>query len=263
MDCQNIVFSPQQSENRINKALKVLPLKILKRILAFALYILGAKVNVIGSLMEMSGESVKTTNNRIMKDGLPAFRDRRESMNKSNLEISPPPREHQTTVLVQKDYYVIIFENMNHQLKILRNNRVHIRTVLLSLLRANLVTVQMVSSILNITPAHCRELSGKLANHDVPEVLIDKRKGQTKDFLVDLEVKAELIQNFAARVISGHSTSSKVLTEIINDNQKKSISPRTIRWHMNKLGLMKIKKTLPDLVTALKKTPKSSCSSRD
>jgi len=258
MDCQNIVFSPQQSENRINKALKVLPLKILQRILAFALYILGAKVNTIGSLMEMSEESVKTTNNRIMKDGLPAFRDRRESMNNSNRNISPPSREPQTSVLVQEDYYVIIFENMNHQLKILRNNRVHIRTILLSLLQANLVTVHMVSSILDITPAHCRELSGKLANHDVPEVFIDKRKGQTKDFLVDLEVKAELIENFAARVISGHPTSSRVLTEIINDHQKKNISSRTIRWHMNKLGLMKIRKTLPDLVTALKKTPKLS-----
>jgi len=28
MDCQSIVFSLQQSENRINKALKVLPLKL-------------------------------------------------------------------------------------------------------------------------------------------------------------------------------------------------------------------------------------------
>lgn len=258
MDCQNIVFSPQQSENRINKALKILPSKILKRILAFSLYILGAKVNAIGSLMEISEESVKTTNNRIMKDGLPAFRDRRESMNRSNRELSPPPVKPQTSVLVEEDHYVIIFENMNHQLKILRNSRVHIRTLLLSLLQANLVTVQMVSSILDITPAHCRELSGKLANYDVPEVLIDKRKGQTKDFLVDLDVKAELIQNFTARVISGHATSSRVLTEIINDHQKKRISPRTIRWHMNKLGLMKIKKTLPDLVTALKKTPKLS-----
>lgn len=44
MDCQNIVFSTQQSNNRINKALKVIPLQILKRILSFALYILGAKM---------------------------------------------------------------------------------------------------------------------------------------------------------------------------------------------------------------------------
>lgn len=111
----------------------------------------------------------------------------------------------------------------------------------------------MVSSVLDNTPAHCRELSVKLANQDVPEVLIDKQKGQKQDFLVDLEVKAELIQNFAARAISGYSTSSQVLTKIVNDHQKTTISPRTIRWHMNRLGLTKIKKTLPDLVKTLKK----------
>ena len=253
MDCQGIVFSPQQSENRINRALKVLPLKVLNRILSFALYMFGAKVNAIGFLMDMSEESVKTRNNRIMKDGLPAFRDRRESMNTYNRELSPPPREPQTSVLIQKDYYVIIFENTNHQLKIPRNNHVQIRTVLLSLLSANLLTVDKISSVLNITSAHCRELSGKLAHHDVAEVLIDKRKGQKQDFLVDSEVKAELILNFAARAISGYSTSSQVLTEIINDHQKTTISPRTIRWHMNKLGLMKIKKALPDLVKTFKK----------
>lgn len=104
----------------------------------------------------------------------------------------------------------------------------------------------------------CRELSNRLMNHDVPEVLIDKRKGQQQDFRVNLEVKAELIQNFAARAISGYSVSSQVLAEVINEHQEISISSRTIRWHMNKLGLMKIKKTLPDLVKALKKSPESS-----
>ena len=107
---------------------------------------------------------------------MPAFRDRRESMNTSNRELSPPSREPQTSILVQEDYYVIIFENINHQLKILRNNRVHIRTVLLSLLQANLVTVHMVSSILNITPAHCRELSEQLAKDYEPTVFIYKRR---------------------------------------------------------------------------------------
>lgn len=253
MNYQDIVFSPQQSQRRIKKALQVVPMKVLQRIISFALYVLGAKMSAIGSLMEMSKESIKTTNSRILKDGLPAFRDRRESMNTYSRELSPPPREPQTSVLIQEDYYVIIFENTNHQLKIPRNNRVHIRTVLLSLLQANLIAVHRVSSVLDITPAHCRDLSGKLETYDVTEVLIDKRKGQKKDFLVDLEVKAELILNFAARAVSGYSLSSQVLTDIINEHQETAISPRTIRWHMNKLGLMKIKKTLPDLVATLKK----------
>lgn len=123
----------------------------------------------------------------------------------------------------------------------------------MSLLQANLLSVHTVSSALGITVVHCRELSAKLVSNGVTEVLVDKRKGQKQDFRVDLSVKAELIQHFAARAVTGHSTSSQALTEIINDSQKTTISPRTIRWHMSKLGLMKIKKTLPKLVETLKK----------
>jgi len=107
---------------------------------------------------------------------------------------------------------------------------------------------------LGITAAHCRELSAKLEKNDVTNVLVDKREGQKHDFRVDLSVKTELIQNFAARAITGHSISSQALTDTINDAQKTTISARTIRWHMNKLGLMKIKKSLPKLVETLKKT---------
>ena len=148
---------------------------------------------------------------------------------------------------------------MEHQLKIPQNHRVHLRSVLLSLLQANMLSVHTVSSVLGITAAHCRELSTKLINNGVTEVLVDKRKGQKHDFRVDLSVKAELIQHFAARSVTGYSTSSQALTELINDTQKTTVSSRTIRWHMNKLGLMKIKKTLPELVKTLKKTPKSVC----
>jgi len=147
---------------------------------------------------------------------------------------------------------------MNHQLKIPQSHRVHLRSVLLSLLQANLLSVHTVSSALGITAAHCRELSAKLVNDGVTEVFIDKRKGQKQVFRVGLPVKAELIKHFAARAVTGHSTSSQTLTKLINDTKKTTISSRTIRWHMNKLGLTKIKKTLPNLVEALKKTPDSA-----
>jgi deoxycytidylate deaminase len=124
----------------------------------------------------------------------------------------------------------------------------------LSLQHANLLSVQTVSSVLEITATHCRELSNKLVNNGVTEVLIGKRKGQKQDLLVDSSVKAELIQHFAARAVIGYSTSSQALTEIINVAKNTCISSRTIRWHMNKLGLMEIRKTLPKLVETLKKT---------
>jgi hypothetical protein len=258
MDCQDIVFSQKQSQKRIDKALRILPSQMLKKFLFFALYLLGARLNAIASLVEMPEKSGKTTISRVMKDGIPAFHDRRQSAKINGLHI-PTPQKPQASVLIEEDYCAITFGNMEHQLKIPQNHQIHLRSVLLSLLQADLLSVHTVSSVLGITAAHCRELSAKLASNDIPEVLIDKRQGQKQDFLVDLSVKAELIQHFAARAVTGHSTSSQALTELINDKKKTTISSRTIRWHMNKLGLMKIKKTLPKLVRDLKKTPKPAC----
>lgn len=254
MNCQNIIFSPQQSQKRINKVLRVLPPQVLKKVLLFTLYLLGAKLNAIADLVEMPIESVKTIINRAMKDGFPALRDRRQSAKTYELQLSISPQPPQVSALIKEGICIITFGDMDHQLKISQNHRVHLRSVLLSLQHANLLSVQTVSSLLEISAAHCRELSRKLANNGVADALIDKRKGQKQDLLVDSSIKAELIQQFAARAVTGFSSSSQDLTEIINVAQNTNISSRTIRWHMDKLGLMKIRKTLPNLVETLKKT---------
>jgi len=221
MDCQNIVFSQKQSQKRIEKVLRVMPSLALKKILFFSLYILGAKLNEIAYRIEMPKESGKTTINRVMRDGIPAFHDRRQSVKTYELQ-SPQSQDQQISLFIEDDCCIIIFGGTNQRLRIPLSHRVHLRSVLLSLFQANLLSVHTVSSTLGITAAHCRELSAKLANDGVTEVLIDKRKGQKQDFLVDLSVKAELIQHFAARAVTGHSISSQALTELINDAQKNS-----------------------------------------
>jgi hypothetical protein len=264
MDCQNLAFSPKQSQKRIEKALRVLPTIVLKKILFFALYLLGARLKTIASFVDIPEKSGKTTIQRVLKDGINAFSDRRQAVNNDVRLIpsSKTPQVFHTSVLSEDDYCIIIseddyciiiFGDTNHQLKIPLKNRVYLKSVLLSFLQANLVSIHTVSSVLGITPAHCRELANRLLHEDLTEVLVDKRKGQKKDFRVDQSVKSELIQQFAARAITGHSISSYELTELINHAYNTNISPRTIRWHMNKLGLMKIKKTLPELVETLKK----------
>jgi len=251
MDCQNIAFSQNQSQKRIEKVLRVMPVQVLKKLLFFALYVLGAKLNTIASLVEIPTESGKTTISRVMKDGLPAFHDRRKSVYELPL---PDKQNYQATVSIQEVHCAIKFGDTRCQLQIPKNHPVHLRSVLLSLLQADLLSVQTVSSALGITKAHCWELSAKLLQEGVTQVLIDKRKGQKHDFRVDLSIKAELIKHFAARAVTGHSISSQALAQIINTSRKVCISPRTIRWHMNKMGLTKIKKTLPQLVETLKKT---------
>lgn len=192
MDCRELEFDPQKSDERIKRALRVFNPKVFFKILAFALYMFGAKRKIIGS---------KTGNLRI-------------------------PAAH----------------------------KIQVRAVLLSLLNSGLLSTDETALVLGISAARCRELARKLACDDIGESLIDKRMGQLQDFRVGPTQKAEIIRQFAARTVSGHSTSSEVLTELIKEQTQTELSPRTVRWHMNKLGLTSIKKLLPELVDALKKS---------
>jgi biotin operon repressor len=157
-------------------------------------------------------------------------------------------------VSIKKNDCVIKFGESGYQLQIPQSHRIHLRSVLLTLLQAGLLSVQSVSSVLGISRAHCRQLSKKLTQNGVTQTLIDKRKGQKQDFRVDLSIKSELIKHFAARAVTGHSISSQALTQVINNSLNISVASRTIRWHMNKMGLTKIKKALPELAETLKKT---------
>jgi gamma-glutamyl-gamma-aminobutyrate hydrolase PuuD len=126
-------------------------------------------------------------------------------------------------------------------------------------MNSGLLLTHETASIIGISDAHCRQLANKLACNDVEESLIDKRIGQSQDFRVDSIHKAEIIRQFAARAVTGHSIASDVLTEMVNNQTQTTLSSRTVRWHMNKLGLTSIKNTLPELVEELKKTPEAAC----
>ena len=256
MDCQGMVFSPSHSQKRIKKALLILPELALKKMLFFSLYLLGARIGAIASLIGMPEESGKTVIKRISKGGLPALSDRRQSAKAYEYQLPHSATQiQQVSVITENDSCLIAFFDSEQQIKILQKHKVHLRSVILTLLQAGLISAQTASNTLGITAAHCRDLSEKLFTGDVAEVLSDKRRGQTNDLLVDPQVKAELVQQFAARSIAGYSVSGKALAEAVNSKLQTSISDRAIRWHMKKLGLMDIKKSLPNLVNSLKKTP--------
>lgn len=259
MDCQGMIFSTLHSENRINKALQVLPELVIKKMLFFSLYLLGAKTSAIASLVEIPEESGKTAIKRVSKGGLPALLDRRRSTKvDEQRSVQPAVRRVHVSVMAEDDSCLITFFDSEYQIRIPRKHKIHLRSVMLSLLQAGLISSQTASTTLGITAAHCNDLSERLFNEDVGEVLLDKRKGQTSDLLVNSRVKAELIQQFAACAIAGYSISGKALAEAVNNNLQTAISARTVRWHMKKLGLMEIKKSLPSLVQSLKKTPNPS-----
>ena len=252
MDCRDVDFSPTKSEERIDKALKVFPEGLLMRILAFTLHLLGAKRKAVAELVGMPEESVKTVVRVALRDGFAALRDRRRSEGPSVSRSSPSPLP--IAVRREGEWYVMELGPNFRPLRIPVSFQVQARTVLLSFVNAGLLSAQETATILGMSAAHCRTLARELTNHDVEDSLVDKRRGQKKDYRVGPEQKAELIQQLAGRVMTGRSTSGDDLAEAVNDRTGSSVSARTIRWHVRKLGLTNINDTLPKLVETLKKT---------
>lgn len=257
MDCRQIEFSPEKSQERVNKALRVFPRKLLMRILAFTLHLLGASRKEVAALVEMPEESVKTLLRVVLHDGFPALRDRRLSAAPQIGAALPSPT--QITVSQDHEGWIVEFGTQGETLSIPATHPVQARTVVLSLLNAKALSAQQCASALGLSAAHCRELAHKLADHDVAQSLLDKREGQRRDYRVGLQQKAEIIQQLVARTVTGHSTSSDVLAKQVNERTQTGLSARTVRWHIHNLGLANIRNTLPQLVDALKKTPTDRC----
>ncbi len=216
-----------------------------------ALYLLGAKRKVVASLVGMPEDSLKTMLRSLQKEGFDAFRDRRHSMSTAD---SAAPVSFAISLQVDEQYCVLDFGDASRSLKIARSHPVHLKTILLSLCQSGLLTTSNVSPVLGISPAHCRELTAKLVREDVERALVDKRQGQKKDYRVGEVEKAEIIKHFAAQAITGRSTSSRALAEVIHKDSSILLPERTVRWHVKRLGLNQIKKTLPERVEELKKT---------
>jgi len=257
MDCRRIEFSPEKSQERITRALKVFPVGVLNKMLAFSVYLLGAKLQSAAKLVEMPEESVKTTIRVALCDGFGALRDRRYSTIAKQSEACTAEActaEFRISARREDDFYVVDFGVPEKELRIALSHKIEARTVLLSLLNADLLSTREVAAVLDLSWAHCHELAVKLSGDDVVDALVDKRQGQKQDYRVGPEIKAEIIQQFAARIVTGLSTSSDELAKVISAQSETSVSPRTVRWHIEKLGLGTIKKSLPELVNALKKT---------
>jgi uncharacterized protein (UPF0216 family) len=256
MDCHKIKFSSKNSNERINNAIRVFDPTVLFRILAFALHMMGAKRKTIAELVNMPEESVKTTIRVVTRDGFQAFFDRRKTELFATPKVQLPSKK--ISIRLEGEMVIVDLNSDMGDLRIPAAHKIQVRTILLTLMNSGLLSTHETALILEISDAHCRQLANKLACNDVGDILIDKRVGQLQDFKVGPTQKAEIIRQFAARAVTGHSIASDVITELVNDQTQASLTSRTIRWHMNKFGLTSIKNTLPELVKALKKTPDST-----
>ncbi|MBW8003527.1 MAG: hypothetical protein FVQ80_16185 [Planctomycetes bacterium] len=245
-----LAFSTTYRARRLRKAYDLFSVGVVKRIIGFALFLLGANREDIAGYLEVPFGTFLSFLTRVEKYGLLAFEDRRRT------PVSQPPETEipvSISLSVRDKSVSIQLASGHRSMNIPPDNSLQAKIVLLTFLNSGLVSTGEISRALGISERHTRELNCRLRDEDA-YALIDKRKGQLKDYRFTPEIKAELVQQFAANAISGHKTSSRLIAEQIEKRCNLHLSDRSIRLHMQKLGLYRIVKSLPQLVSTLKKT---------
>jgi len=234
----------------MEKAYKSLGVKIVTRIIGFTLFLLGAKREDIAQYLQMPVGTFLSFLTRTDQYGLLAFEDRRKSAYIKVVKTEPLVK----VSLAMTEQNIIIQLGGNSQAIIIpRKNLLQCKVILLTFVTNGLLTAKEVSEVLGFSVRHTRDLNVKMHEGDV-YWLIDKRKGQIQDYRFTPEIKAELIQQVAANAITGKPTSSRAVSQQIKERCNLVLPDRSVRLHMNKLGLPKISNSLPVLVEDLKKT---------
>ncbi len=251
ISCQDIQFDNKLSRERMNRATQIFGVAVIRRIICFSLYLLGVTRASIARRTDMPIETVKTVIRNLHNNGIGALEDRRRRHS-----VFLPLKEQKATsnikVNSEEEWICIEFAEKQQELKIPRNNRLQVRTLLLTMLNSGLLSIKETSELLELSTAQTRVLSERLHKQDIYS-LLDKRQGQKKDYVITPEIKAEIIQQYIVNLAGGEKRSGRVLSEKLKERCNLDLSPRTIRFHVKKLGLSGIKQRLPKLIESFKK----------
>lgn len=253
INCQSLSFSNHYAKKRMALANKIIGAKTVKNIIAVAFYFLGASRKAIAELMDIHYDTLKSFTQRVEEDGISTFFDRRFK-NRPIPEVKVRPHK-KSQASFHNGYLVIDLGADSTSIKVPSKNTLLIKTILLTMVDNKILDKKRVAALLDYSPIYIQRLSRRLKINDI-NILLDDRQGQMQDYVFTPEAKAEVIQQFSANAAVRTKISSRALAEDIKTRCGLNLSPRTIRLHIEKLGLSKIRQTLPKLIESLKKTPK-------
>lgn len=243
MNCEILSFSQKLSDQRINRAEALLGRKIVRKILTYALFLLGVSRSAIASFLNTPPGSVRSLILAINNRGLSGFEDRRIKTS----SFKPPLPEKIAPVLeVEKSFLRVNFNIGDLLLRIPHSNPIQKRVVLLSMANSGLLERNEVANALGLS------LAGKLELEDVKGIL-DQRQGQRQDYRFTPEIKAQLIQQFVIEAMARHPTGGERLAKKLKERCQLNLAARSILSHLSKLGLPDIRDSLYEHLTETKK----------
>ncbi len=249
MNFETLSFSQKLSDQRIKQAEALLGRKVVRKILTYALFLLGVSRSVIASFIDTPPGSVRSLVSAINNRGLAGLEDQR---NKTSCFKPPKPEKIAPTLEIEESSLKVNFNIGDLLLKIPNSNSVQKRVVLLSMTNSGLLERNQVASALGLSVDRTGKLAGKLEQEDVKGIL-DQRQGQRQDYRFTPEIKAQLIQQFVMEAAARHPTGGDQLARKLKQRCQLDLSARSILSHLSKLGLPDIKDSLYEELTAIKK----------
>jgi len=250
-----VTFSEIRAEKRVQAASEAFGEAVVQRLLAFALFLMGARREDIARHLSIPVGTLFSFLTRIAQHGLPAIEDRRQR----HSEFRPPPRRSTPPlkVALKESGIVLDFGASGPSVSIPGQNQLQTKVFLLTLLHNGALSRSQVADLLGYSTTHVARMARQLAAGDV-HALLDKRQGQQHDYRVTPQVKAELVQQFAIDLITRGQTSGEAISAELEDRCQITVPARTVRHHLARMGLPTIRHSLPQLLAAVKKTSKPS-----
>ena len=250
MNCDPLDFSPEHSRRRIRQAKTLFGEKVVNRILAWALFLLGASKPRICSLLDFKAGSLRTLLYRLQNQGLGALEDRR-SKTSSFKALVAPVIPLKVSVHERDDDRQIRFGDAL-SIQIPTSNPLLLKSTLLCLLNNHLLNRQDVAQALELSEDRVGKLARQLSENDVTGIL-DQRRGQQQDYVFTPTIKGELIQQFVIDLVQDGRMSGEGLSRHLKERCQYTLSARSILDHLNQMGLSGIKSTLPAYLETAKK----------
>ncbi len=147
-----IDFSPTHSAKRLKKASNLMGENVIKKFLAFALYLMGANRKDISRQLSIPLGTLLSLLNRISQQGLPAIEDRRHRRS----HFLPPRNreESQIEISPSKTEIILGLGTIEKKIRIPIHNSLQTKVFLLTLMQNGFILNAEVSKILNYSPTH-------------------------------------------------------------------------------------------------------------
>jgi hypothetical protein len=240
LDCRKLDFSPKLAAARIEAAEAVFGERVLKRMVAFTLFILGVNRARIAEVLSMPPGTVRSLIRRLLGTGVDGFVDHRcKAVPEAAVRQTEPPPAMRVHAEPEAEPLVVV----GGELQLPKGNPIQRKVVLLSLIGEGLLSAEDVAPVLGLSASHVRRLHRDLMASDV-EAVIDKRRGQLRDYRVDSDLKGQMIVQFVLELAECGRASSGAVARRLGLNCNEHVPERTVRHHLSRMGLTLVRESL-------------------